>query len=190
MSAQGLCFHKLTADVSSGSLEKVWWEGPCFHKLMIVQTLFTKRMAFIKISCHGSFGLNFFQFYSDCLCPCCERRWWRPPKGVFHLPYLFRLLQTDTESHQSVMWVLCVALDHYWSFVYLSKEIRGTFCFVCTLGILALLIYLCGVVSKKGFQGTCPVERNGNWISLNVFLYFNSMVCKRLPKKLPMGKKS
>ena len=27
-----------------------------------------------------------------------------------------------------------------------------------------------------------------NWISVNAFLYFNSKVYKRLPKKLPMGK--
>ena len=40
-SAQGSCFHKLTADVG-----KVWWGGSFFHKLKIMQTLFTKWMAF------------------------------------------------------------------------------------------------------------------------------------------------
>ena len=39
-------------------------------------------------------------------------------------------------------------------------------------------------------QSTCPIERKGNCISVNAFLYFNSKVCKRLPKKLPMGKKN
>ena len=48
-SAQGSCFHELTADVSCGYLGKVWWGGSCFHKLNIVQTLFTKWMAFISI---------------------------------------------------------------------------------------------------------------------------------------------
>ena len=46
VSAQGPCFHKLTADVSSGWLGEVWWGGPCFHKLKIMQTLLIKRMAF------------------------------------------------------------------------------------------------------------------------------------------------
>ena len=56
---------------------------------------------------------------------------------------------------------------------------------------LALPIYLCVEVSKKGCQcqGVCPFERKGNWISVNAFLYFNSKACKRLPKELPMGKK-
>ena len=49
-----------------------------------------------------------------------------------------------------------------------GKEIRGAiFCH------LAVLIYLCGEVSKKGCQGSCPVERKGNCISINAFVYFN-----------------
>ena len=36
----------------------------------------------------------------------------------------------------------------------------------------------------------CSVERKGYCISVNAFLYFNSKLCKRLPKKLNMGKKS
>ena len=36
MSAQVPCFLKLTADVSSGYLEKLWWGVPCFLKLKIV----------------------------------------------------------------------------------------------------------------------------------------------------------
>jgi hypothetical protein len=41
-------------------------------------------------------------------------------------------------------------------------------------------------------RALCPVESNRHCISEIVFLYFNSKVCKskRLPKKLPMGKKS
>ena len=46
------------------------------------------------------------------------------------------------------------------------------------MGILALLIYLCGLVSRKGCS--CPVERKGNWISVNAFLYFNSKVTKKV----------
>ena len=53
---------------------------------------------------------------------------------------------------------------------------------------LAVLIYLCGEVRKKGCNCVCPFERKGNWISVNAFLYFNSKVCKRLPKKVPIGK--
>ena len=49
MSAQDPCFDKLTADVSSGWLGKVWCGGPCFHKLKIVQTLFIKRIAFVSL---------------------------------------------------------------------------------------------------------------------------------------------
>ena len=47
-SAQGPCFNKLTTDVSSGYLGKVWWGEPCFHKLKIVQTHFTKQMDFSR----------------------------------------------------------------------------------------------------------------------------------------------
>jgi hypothetical protein len=66
----------------------------------------------------------------------------------------------------------------------MTQEIRGAmFC------LLAVLIYFCGDVSKKGCQFACLVERKGNCILVNAFLYFNSKVCKRLPKKLPMGKK-
>ena len=65
-----------------------------------------------------------------------------------------------------------------------GKEICGTmFC------LLAVLIYLREEVSKKGCQGRCSVERKENFISVNAFLYFNSNLCKRLPKKLPHGKK-
>jgi hypothetical protein len=65
-----------------------------------------------------------------------------------------------------------------------DKDILGAmFCH------LAVLIYLCGEVSKKGCKGVCPFERKENWISVNAFLYFNSKVCKRLPKMLPIGKK-
>ena len=52
-SAQESFFHKLTADVSSGWLRKVWWEGSIFHKLKIVQTVFTKRMTFSNIFFHA-----------------------------------------------------------------------------------------------------------------------------------------
>jgi hypothetical protein len=51
-----------------------------------------------------------------------------------------------------------------------NKEICGAmFCY------LALLIYLCGKVSKKGCQsqGVCPYERKGNWISV-VCIFFIS----------------
>ena len=34
------------------------------------------------------------------------------------------------------------------------------------------------------------VERKGYCISVTIFLYFNSKVCKRLPKKLSMEKKN
>ena len=56
--------------------------------------------------------------------------------------------------------------------------------------LLAVLVYLCGEVSKKGCQCSCPVERKGYCISVNVFLYFNSKVFKRLPKQLSMRKKN
>ena len=49
MAAQGPSLNKLTADVSSGWLGKVWCGGPCFHKLKIVQTLFIKQMAFVSL---------------------------------------------------------------------------------------------------------------------------------------------
>jgi hypothetical protein len=52
-----------------------------------------------------------------------------------------------------------------------------------------LLIYLHGEVSNKGCNCSSPFERKGNWISVNAFLYFNSKVCKRLPNKMPIGKK-
>ena len=61
--------------------------------------------------------------------------------------------------------------------------------FCLYLGILPLLFYLNGEVSKKGFNCSFPFERKGNWISVNAFLYFNSKVCKRLHKKMPIGKK-
>ena len=65
-----------------------------------------------------------------------------------------------------------------------SKEIfRAMFC------LLAGLIYFCVWESKKGCQCSCPVERKGYCISVIVFLYLNSKACKRLPKKLSMGKK-
>ena len=47
------------------------------------------------------------------------------------------------------------------------KAIRGIFCFAYILGLLALPIYVCGEVSKKGCQphvrvstgqGSCPVK--------------------------------
>ena len=43
---------------------------------------------------------------------------------------------------------------------------------------LAVLIYLCGEVTKKGWNCGCPFERKGNWILVSAFLYFNSKVCK------------
>ena len=52
-----------------------------------------------------------------------------------------------------------------------DKAIRGIFCFAYILGLLALPIYDCGKVSKKGCQphvrvsagqGSCPVKRKGN----------------------------
>ena len=47
------------------------------------------------------------------------------------------------------------------------KEICGAmFCY------LAVLIYLCGEVSKKGCQCSCPVERKGYCISVIVFWFF------------------
>ena len=45
-SAQRSCSHKMTADVSSGQLGKVWLEGFLFQKMEIVQTLLTKGMGF------------------------------------------------------------------------------------------------------------------------------------------------
>ena len=48
MSAQVPCFLKLTDDVRFDKLGKVWCGVPCFLKLKIVQTLFTKQMAFRK----------------------------------------------------------------------------------------------------------------------------------------------
>jgi hypothetical protein len=54
---------------------------------------------------------------------------------------------------------------------------------------LAVLIDLFGEVSKKGCKGVCQFERKRNWISVNAFLYFNSKVCKKLPKKDIHGKK-
>ena len=53
MAAQGPSLNKLTADVSSGWLGKVWCGGPCFHKLKIVQTLFIKRIPLACISNKG-----------------------------------------------------------------------------------------------------------------------------------------
>ena len=67
----------------------------------------------------------------------------------------------------------------------IQRKKFGELFFACTLGILALLIYLCGVLNWKGCQGTCPIERKGRSISINTFLYFNPNVCERLPKKLP-----
>ena len=61
--------------------------------------------------------------------------------------------------------------------------------FCLYLGILPLLFYLNGEVSKKGFNFSFPFERKGNWISVNAFLYFNSKICKRSLKKVPIGKK-
>jgi hypothetical protein len=45
--------------------------------------------------------------------------------------------------------------------------------FFLYLGILALLIYLYGEVSKKSCNCSSPFERKGNWSSVNAFLYFN-----------------
>ena len=61
-----------------------------------------------------------------------------------------------------------------------SKEIlRPMFC------LLAAHTHLfCVEVIKKGCQCTCPVERKVQHISVIDFLYFNSKMCKRLPKKL------
>ena len=55
---------------------------------------------------------------------------------------------------------------------------------------LAVLIYLCGEVRKKCCNCVCPFERKGNWISVNTFLYFNSKVCNRLPKRCTLENKS
>ena len=60
-----------------------------------------------------------------------------------------------------------------------GKEICGAiFC------LLVVLICLFEEVSKKGYL----VERKGNFISANAFLYFNSNVFKRLTNNLPLGK--
>ena len=59
-----------------------------------------------------------------------------------------------------------------------GKEIRG--------------LHLCGEVSKNlravRVAIHYPVDKKGNLISVNAFLYFNSKVCKKLPKRLPMRK--
>ena len=59
-----------------------------------------------------------------------------------------------------------------------GKEICGAmFC------LLAVLIYLREEVSKNGCQSSCPVERKGNFISVNAFLYFmgkKSKKCKTI----------
>ena len=74
--------------------------------------------------------------------------------------------------------LVCVSTWHYKKNVIDVKEISEVmFCH------LAVIIYLCWEVRKKGYNCSCPFERKGNWISVNVFLYFNSKVCKRLPKK-------
>ena len=66
-----------------------------------------------------------------------------------------------------------------------GKEIRvAMFC------LIAVLIDLCGEVSKKGCKGVCQFERKRNWISVNAFLYFNSKVCKRLLKRCIWEKES
>ena len=60
-----------------------------------------------------------------------------------------------------------------------GKEICGAiFC------LLVVLICLFEEISKKGYL----VERKGNFISANAFLYFNSNFCKRLTNNLPLGK--
>ena len=59
---------------------------------------------------------------------------------------------------------------------------RAMFC------LLTVLIYLCLLVCIKWFLCSCPVERGKDIILY--FLYFNSKLCERLPKKLPIGKKS
>ena len=62
-----------------------------------------------------------------------------------------------------------------------GKEIRGAiFCH------LAVLIYLCGEVSKKGCQGSCPVERKGNCISILVHFFISTQRYVRgYPKSCP-----
>ena len=64
-SAQGSCFHKLRADVSSGYLGKVWWEQSFFHKLKTMQTLFTKWMAFSWKFASCIWISNFKQPFAD-----------------------------------------------------------------------------------------------------------------------------
>ena len=64
-----------------------------------------------------------------------------------------------------------------------AKEFCKMFC------LLALLIYTCVLVWKKGFLCGCPVERKPYCISSIVFLHLPKM-CKRLPNKVPLGKKN
>ena len=52
---------------------------------------------------------------------------------------------------------------------------------------LAVLIYLCGEVGKKGCQGSCSFERNGNESKMYLLILTQS-VCKMLSIKFPMGK--
>ena len=54
---------------------------------------------------------------------------------------------------------------------------------------LAVLIYLCGQVRKKGCNCSCPFERNGNWISLLHFFISTQRYIRSYQKKVPIWKR-
>ena len=43
-SAQGSCFHKMTADISCGWLGKVWWGGSLFQKMKITESVKSRNL--------------------------------------------------------------------------------------------------------------------------------------------------
>ena len=79
-------------------------------------------------------------------------------------------------------WIFFVCIKH----VPANKEIFWT-CNVLPFCCPHLALWR--EEGKKGWNCGLPFERKLNWISLKGFLYFNSKVCKRLLKKVPISKK-